>query len=582
MSTSHPLLSRVRSSEPSRASRPPRRRVRWLGVASAVAASVLLAPSAAHATSQQISSPGPLASVAITDTLNCAVDYIADTHGEFFDDTACGTFLAFTDGGRTRVAGPASIPAGGRFDSSFAPVSQTRGGSGTFSDPFTITTVADAVGDDGTHRIRLSQIDSYIVGENAYRTTTTASSLDGAAHDLVIYKGADCYLGDSDLGYGDYDAATGAVTCKNSTAADARISQLVPLTDGSNYLYANFALTWGEIRKGLPLADRLDIPDSRVDNGMALSWSTRVAPGQTSTVSHLTNFSPTNLRALPTSITASPDTTAPGGEVTLSVDVSNASNATAVVLRSLTLTLPSGASYITGSTTGSRAEPTQHGTALTIPIERTIAGGGHASVQLRVALTQTGDVTVDGLAELAPVLSSSTRVSVAVAPAPAPPRAIDDAVTTDYETPLHDIDVLGNDVGAGLQVTGVGTTADGTARLEPSGRVSFAPSPGFHGTTRFEYTITDDANLTATGNVAVTVRTPASTAAPTSSPAPAPAPAATSSPAPATTSSAQLASTGAPSALGAWLIAAASIVLAGAVLLTSAALRRRRLAATES
>ena len=41
-----------------------------------------------------ITSPGPLSSITISPDLNCALNHIADTVGEFFGDTACATLLA--------------------------------------------------------------------------------------------------------------------------------------------------------------------------------------------------------------------------------------------------------------------------------------------------------------------------------------------------------------------------------------------------------------------------------------------------------------------------------------------------------
>src|SRR4051812_17993447 len=36
---------------------------------------------------------GPLTHIVISPDLNCAVNHVADSVGEFFNDTACGTFL---------------------------------------------------------------------------------------------------------------------------------------------------------------------------------------------------------------------------------------------------------------------------------------------------------------------------------------------------------------------------------------------------------------------------------------------------------------------------------------------------------
>ena len=56
----------------------------------------------------------------------------------------------------------------------------------------------------------------------------------------MLYKAADCYLQDSDTGFGAYDSTTGAVSCVAATQNDqgetvpgTRIEQVFPLSAGS-------------------------------------------------------------------------------------------------------------------------------------------------------------------------------------------------------------------------------------------------------------------------------------------------------------------------------------------------------------
>lgn len=62
-----------------------------------------------------ITSPGPLSSITISPDLNCAVNHVADTVGEFYGDTACATLLAANGVlyGPTSFR-PAARPARGR------------------------------------------------------------------------------------------------------------------------------------------------------------------------------------------------------------------------------------------------------------------------------------------------------------------------------------------------------------------------------------------------------------------------------------------------------------------------------------
>ena len=69
----------------------------------------LLTASTSVATVGSISAPGPLTTVATSPDLNCSVHYAGDSAGEFYGDTACGTFVSL--GGV--LYGPAYVPAGG-------------------------------------------------------------------------------------------------------------------------------------------------------------------------------------------------------------------------------------------------------------------------------------------------------------------------------------------------------------------------------------------------------------------------------------------------------------------------------------
>src|SRR5713101_2269393 len=139
------------------------------GITAVIVAMLSLASIALAA--QSIVSTGPLTRVLITNQLNCGVSHTGDTSPEFFADTACGTFLVA--GGQ--LFGPTSVPAGGSASprTSWTQVSQSAVvGAGTSADPFRVTTVADA----GTTGLRVTETDSYVVGQEAYRTDVAISN----------------------------------------------------------------------------------------------------------------------------------------------------------------------------------------------------------------------------------------------------------------------------------------------------------------------------------------------------------------------------------------------------------------------
>ena len=75
----------------------------------AIVAGFLVAmPRAEAVTTGVITAAGPISKITVSTDLNCSVNYEGDTHGEFYGDSACGTFIAV---GNT-VYGPATVPAG--------------------------------------------------------------------------------------------------------------------------------------------------------------------------------------------------------------------------------------------------------------------------------------------------------------------------------------------------------------------------------------------------------------------------------------------------------------------------------------
>jgi hypothetical protein len=130
--------------------------------------------------------------------------------------------------------------------------------------------------------------------------------------------------------------------------------------------------------------------------------------------------------------------------------------------------------------------------------------------------TNTQRLQVSGLAEppaQVTVFSSSGGrdvepvVVVATAPVNQAPVANPDTETTDEDVPVT-IDVLANDDdpdGDALAVTGVTGVANGSARVNADGTVTFTPAPNFNGTAGFNYTISDGQGGVASTNVQVTV-----------------------------------------------------------------------------
>jgi uncharacterized repeat protein (TIGR01451 family) len=372
----------------------------------------------------EIDSAGPLSRIAISPQLNCDVSHTGDSSPEFFGGTACGTLLA--TGGT--LYGPTDIPAGSSASprTSFTAMSQSAvTGAGTASNPFKIVTVVDA----GTTGLRLTQTDTYVVGQESYRTDVKLTNSGNAARSVIVYRAGDCFLANSDAGFGSLDLTTGAVACVGvnsaGTGPGSRIEQWFPLTSGSRAYEAGFSTVWSQIGQQLAFPNTC-LCDQALDNGSGLSWSLSVAAGGSTTVSHLTTFSPVG--NLPLSITATADTAnvSAGSADGYTVQVHNP-NSSAVTLTSLTADLAAGFSYTAGSTTGATTtNPTIDGQALTWS-NVDVPASGNASLHFGVTTSSTpGTYTIDvsGVAGSFAVAPSGDTAQITVGEAQQPPLQI--------------------------------------------------------------------------------------------------------------------------------------------------------------
>ena len=278
---------------------------RCAGVSAAVAAAFALAagPATAAVPFKEIGSSGPLTSVAIGNELSCQVAHAGDSVLELFPSSAkpgdCGTFVAVGetlfapdfanhDGSATGFAGTTTP---------FSPISQTAvSGQGSANSPLQVTTVA-GVGGTG---LTVTEKDSYVTGQESYRTDVTVRNTGGGAVSGILYRAGDCYLQESDTGFGFVDTANRAVGCSinANNSPPARIEQWFPITGGNQFMEAGFSEVWQAIASRQPLPDTNRSGES-IDNGAGISWNFSVAAGASATFSHYTTFSPRGIAGPP-------------------------------------------------------------------------------------------------------------------------------------------------------------------------------------------------------------------------------------------------------------------------------------------
>jgi uncharacterized repeat protein (TIGR01451 family) len=337
---------------------------------------------------QDIASSGPLTHVYLGNELSCQVAHEGDTDLELYPpDTIpgdCGTFLV--DQGSDKLFAPDFEGHGSTATGSlgsytiFSNVSQTGvTGSGTSSDPYKVTTVANA-----GSSFQLTDVDTYVVGQESYTTSVTVKNTASSSKDAILYRAGDCFLGGSDFGTGRVTGSS--IACVQTETG--RIEEWVPITSGSSYEELFYDDLWAYIGSHQAFANQCRC-DEEIDNSAGLSWTFSLNAGESKTFSHITTFSPTGEEALSTSKTADSSTVDPGGQDGYTIDISNP-NTQDVEVTSITDTLPDGFSYVVGSTTGvTTDDPTISGQTLTWSGSFTDPAGGDISLHFDVTAATT-------------------------------------------------------------------------------------------------------------------------------------------------------------------------------------------------
>ena len=404
-----------------------------LVIAALGSATLVLNPLAAFAAGPTIEdADGPLVRIAISDTLNCSINYQGDRYNEFFnsrsahDPADCGTFLAVG----SELFGPGELnsrAAASMGTTTWTPVSQTKSGTGTQADPWVLTTVVRGGG------FEITQTDTYSTGNDFYATTSSVKNISDAAQDFTLYHAADCYLQDNDYGFGEYDESTGTIICRaedpeNGQHTDrGRVEQFVPTTAGSNYYYSSYNEVWDKLKDRAPLPNKLERADSNRDNGMALSWTRTLEPNTTADYSLVTSFSPKGQVALSSATCA---VAQPGADSTatrtIGVTITNP-NRDVKSVQTVIATLSDDATYVPQSVSGA-PEPTVAGKVLTFKDLELPANGsvkfsfliaGSAEVTPLVKISGT---TTSGAAIVESDTSQSSTCDFPELPAPGEPQ----------------------------------------------------------------------------------------------------------------------------------------------------------------
>ncbi len=161
--------------------------------------------------------------------------------------------------------------------------------------------VEETTAQEETPILTITQTDTYVVGDQFYSTHIEVRNETLEDITATLYHAADCYLQNSDVGFGFLDSSTGGIYCtanpNNSPAG--RFEGFVPLTEGSNYYEGDYYDVWTAINAAAdPFPDGVNAngdpanPGTAEDNGAGLSWPLTISgDGGTVTRSLQTSFS---------------------------------------------------------------------------------------------------------------------------------------------------------------------------------------------------------------------------------------------------------------------------------------------------
>jgi hypothetical protein len=234
-----------------------------------------------------IASAGPLKYITVTAQLGCSVTHVDDQYAAFFDGVGGCATIAVVDG---VPYGPAFLP-GNSGVAPYTMVSQSSvRGKGTASQPFLITTTVDAGG-----KVRVTQTDSYVVGDPFYNTGVSVTNLTTNPTLVSLRRLGDCYVSDNDKGFGYADSEAGAVGCRaaefDSSGAVPAVRTLVwrPTTTGDSYEETDTSATVGQFFASGGLADSCRCNDY-VDNGAGVAWQVSLAGRASGSIGSVVGF----------------------------------------------------------------------------------------------------------------------------------------------------------------------------------------------------------------------------------------------------------------------------------------------------
>lgn len=278
--------------------------------------------------------------------------------------------------------------------------------------------------------LRITETDTYVVGQESYRTDLQVTNTGSQAVPARLYRAGDCYLGQDDYGYGLLNPATGLVACaKNpNNSPPGRLMEWDPVTPPDHYQQDIYYHVWSQIGTRGDLTDTClglsgTCPASGVwDNAAALQWNMVLQPGGSQTITHYTTFSPGGVQPLRLQKSADTYLVTPGSQDGYTLTVSNP-NGFDVSLNGITDTLPSGFSYVSGSSTGVTTANPAGASTLTWSGPFTVLASGSISLHFNVTTASAPGIycnSANADAGTIPVIPAENTACISTGPTPTP------------------------------------------------------------------------------------------------------------------------------------------------------------------
>ena len=293
------------------------RLVALVAVVSALQLTTSMSQAATPAT--DIQSAGPLTDIYIGNDLSCQVRNGGFSSTEYFPNANgsgdCGTFLFLnSDNAAGGLFGPDFASHAGGTATSFpqgempfttSPGNQSISGSGSATSPYKVTTTVTLTSPTGNIPVvlEITQVDSYIVGENFYRTDVTVTNTGTVTPDngAELYHAADCMLRGSNTGFGAFEpssASPNTAACTPNVLGNppSALEEFEPITPGNHWEQRTVPTLWSDLN-GMNLADScLNCRGTPLNTGEAIEYLVpALAPGQSQAFSFETKIVDTTL-----------------------------------------------------------------------------------------------------------------------------------------------------------------------------------------------------------------------------------------------------------------------------------------------